>query len=75
MGVNLGKNKESDDAVGDYVAGVKKFGDIVDYLVINVSSPNTPGLRAMQGRAKLQQLVDKVCSHLGYCPQQKKYSW
>ena len=60
VGVNLGKNKTSPDAVDDYVRGVKKFGDIADYLVINVSSPNTPGLRAMQGRQQLQQLVDKV---------------
>ena len=61
LGVNLGKNKTTKDAVDDYVQGVKKFGGIADYLVINVSSPNTPGLRAMQGRKQLQELVDKVC--------------
>ena len=60
LGINLGKNKTSEDAVGDYVEGVKKFGPIADYLVINVSSPNTPGLRAMQGRKQLQELIDKV---------------
>ena len=60
LGVNLGKNKDSPDAVADYVAGVKKFGELADYLVINVSSPNTPGLRAMQGRQILQELVSKV---------------
>ena len=53
-------NKTSEDAIKDYTEGVKKFGEIADYLVINVSSPNTPGLRAMQGRQQLQELVDKV---------------
>lgn len=58
--MNLGKNKSSDNAVGDYVKGVRKFGLIADYLVINVSSPNTPGLRALQGRKQLQELISKV---------------
>ena len=40
IGVNLGKNKLSETAVDDYVAGVKKFGEVADYLVINISSPN-----------------------------------
>ncbi len=43
LGINLGKNKTSLDAIGDYVLGVQKFGALADYLVINVSSPNTPG--------------------------------
>ncbi|CAH1269603.1 Hypp4220 [Branchiostoma lanceolatum] len=60
LGINLGKNKTSADAVGDYVEGVQKFGALADYLVINVSSPNTPGLRALQGRQELEQLIDKV---------------
>ncbi|XP_014662621.1 PREDICTED: dihydroorotate dehydrogenase (quinone), mitochondrial-like [Priapulus caudatus] len=57
VGVNLGKNASSADAVGDYVSGVRAFGDIADYLVVNVSSPNTPGLRAMQRREALLALV------------------
>jgi dihydroorotate dehydrogenase len=60
VGVNLGKNKTSDDAVADYVAGVRAFADQADYLVVNVSSPNTPGLRALQGRDQLAQLLDAV---------------
>eukprot|EP00058_Branchiostoma_floridae_P019413 XP_002604903.1 hypothetical protein BRAFLDRAFT_264353 [Branchiostoma floridae] len=60
LGINLGKNKTSPDAVGDYVEGVQKFGALADYLVINVSSPNTPGLRTLQGRQELEQLIDKV---------------
>lgn len=60
LGVNLGKNKESIDAAQDYVLGVRKLGPYSDYLVINVSSPNTPGLRKMQGREELAQLLDAV---------------
>ena len=60
LGINLGKNKTSPDAVGDYVKGVHTFGCLGDYLVINVSSPNTPGLRDMQGREKLAELIDNV---------------
>ena len=43
VGVNLGKNKTSEDAAADYVTGLQKLGAHADYLVINVSSPNTPG--------------------------------
>ena len=60
VGVNLGKNKESPDPVNDYVIGVQKFADVANYLVINVSSPNTPGLRDMQGRQQLRELVKEV---------------
>lgn len=60
VGVNLGKNKISDNAVADYVAGVKTLGPVADYLVVNVSSPNTPGLRALQGRDSLRELLTAV---------------
>jgi len=60
VAVNLGKNKESSDAVDDYVKGVIELGELADYLVINISSPNTPGLRGMQGRDILKELVGKV---------------
>ncbi len=58
LGVNLGKNKDTVQAVTDYVAGVKVFAEIADYLVINVSSPNTPGLRALQGKSALSEILD-----------------
>lgn len=61
MGVNLGKNKTSPDAAGDYLKGVSKFGPVADYLVINISSPNTPGLRDMQRQDELKSLLSKVC--------------
>jgi len=57
VGVNLGKNRDSADASADYVAGVERLGPLADYLAINVSSPNTPGLRALQGRAALESLL------------------
>ncbi|XP_073989120.1 dihydroorotate dehydrogenase 2 [Rhodnius prolixus] len=60
VGVNLGKNKESDDPIGDYVKGVRLFGPLADYLVINVSSPNTPGLRDWQKKEKLEELLTAV---------------
>jgi len=60
IGVNLGKNKLSDCAAQDYVDGVNKFGAIADYLVINISSPNTPGLRSLQKKAELENLISQV---------------
>ncbi|XP_057478356.1 dihydroorotate dehydrogenase (quinone), mitochondrial [Actinidia eriantha] len=60
LGVNLGKNKISEDAAADYVQGVHTLSQYADYLVINVSSPNTPGLRQLQGRKQLKDLVKKV---------------
>jgi len=57
LGVNLGKNKLSDDEIGDYTIGIQKLGPYADYLVINVSSPNTPGLRSLQQREPLYNLL------------------
>ncbi|MBL8629576.1 MAG: quinone-dependent dihydroorotate dehydrogenase [Rhodospirillaceae bacterium] len=62
IGVNLGKNKESQDAAADYVVGVKAFANLVDFIVVNVSSPNTPGLRALQGVDSLVTLTRAVRS-------------
>ena len=60
IGVNLGKNKTSDDAAADYRVGAQSLAHYADYLVINVSSPNTPGLRALQSKAELNSLIDAV---------------
>lgn len=57
LGVNLGKNKTSNDEIGDYTTGIRKLGPYADYLVINVSSPNTPGLRSLQQREPLYNLL------------------
>ncbi|XP_075966299.1 dihydroorotate dehydrogenase (quinone), mitochondrial [Anarhichas minor] len=60
LGINLGKNKLSQDAGADYLEGVRVLGPLADYLVVNISSPNTPGLRDLQGKAALRQLLHKV---------------
>ena len=60
VGVNVGANKDSDDRVGDYALGVRAMADVADYLTINISSPNTPGLRALQDRDGLTALLDAV---------------
>ncbi len=57
VGANIGKNRDSEDAVADYVAGLAALHDRVDYIAVNVSSPNTPGLRGLQGRDALARLV------------------
>jgi dihydroorotate dehydrogenase len=60
VGVNIGANKDSTDRIADYVAGVKRFAPLASYLAVNISSPNTPGLRAMQERAALAELLTRV---------------
>ncbi|HYD07813.1 MAG TPA: quinone-dependent dihydroorotate dehydrogenase, partial [Reyranella sp.] len=60
IGVNVGANKDSTDRAADYVVGCKALLPYADYLVCNVSSPNTPGLRNLQGRAQLADLLKRV---------------
>jgi dihydroorotate dehydrogenase len=60
LGVNIGANKDSTDFVADYVAGVKRFADVASYLTVNISSPNTPGLRNLQAREALERLLGEV---------------
>ena len=60
IGVNLGKNKDSQDAAADYVAGVAALAPLADFVVINVSSPNTPGLRALQSVEPMVALTRAV---------------
>jgi dihydroorotate dehydrogenase len=60
VGVNIGANKDSTDRTADYVALVTQLGPVVDYLSINVSSPNTPGLRNLQNRAALDELLARI---------------
>lgn len=71
VGVNLGKNKDSADAIADYAAGITRLGPLADYLVINISSPNTPGLRALQERVALRDLLQGVTEALAGLPQPK----
>jgi dihydroorotate dehydrogenase len=60
VGVNLGANRDSSDRIADYVAGIEAFSGIADYLAVNISSPNTPGLRALQSRLELTALLGRL---------------
>ena len=60
IGVNIGKNSNTKDDFSDFVSGVIALSDYASYLVINISSPNTPGLRNLQSRVKLKKLLDSV---------------
>ena len=60
VGVNIGANRDSPDAIADYVAGVARFADAADYMVLNISSPNTPGLRDLQKGGALGALLAAV---------------
>ena len=60
LGVNIGANKTSEDFVADYVAGVLRFSEVADYLTVNISSPNTPGLRNLQAAEALTRLLGEV---------------
>ncbi|MEA1649426.1 quinone-dependent dihydroorotate dehydrogenase [Nitrospirillum sp. BR 11164] len=60
VGANVGKNKDTADAASDYAIGIRRLAPLADYLVVNVSSPNTPGLRSLQGRQALSDLL-AVC--------------
>jgi dihydroorotate dehydrogenase len=69
VGVNIGKNKDTKDPIADYVTCAGQLGPLADYLVVNVSSPNTPGLRALQDRAQLTSIVEAVAQTLSTtCP-------
>ncbi len=60
LGINIGANRESADPVADYAAGVRAFGTLASYLAINISSPNTPGLRDLQAPGRLDALLKAV---------------
>lgn len=60
LGVNVGKNKDATDDAADYVAGLIKVAPYAEYVTVNISSPNTPGLRDLQHRDHLKALLAKV---------------
>lgn len=60
VGINIGKNKTSEDAVRDYRTGASLLGRLADYIVVNVSSPNTPGLRDLQAIEELRPILGAV---------------
>ncbi len=60
LGINIGKNKDTEDAAADYVTLIKRFAGIADYLTVNISSPNTPGLRNLQDPENLAPFLDAL---------------
>jgi len=60
IGANLGANKDVEDRAADYVLGLRRLAGLADYFTVNISSPNTPGLRALQGRDALDDLLGRV---------------
>lgn len=64
LGINIGANKDSKDPAYDYVLGIEKFAQQADYFTINISSPNTPGLRDLQAKEQLTKLISAVSSAL-----------
>jgi len=65
VGVNIGANKDSVDRIADYATGVRTMAPLADYLTVNISSPNTPGLRALQDKVALDDLLRAVMEARG----------
>ena len=65
VGINFGANKDSDDRTADYVTGMRAAAALSSYVTVNISSPNTPGLRALQDGAALADLVARVVAARG----------
>src|SRR3546814_16340639 len=68
VGVNIGANKDSANRIADYAAGVTAMMGVADYLTVNISSPNTPGLRALQAKAALDELLAAATEARGAGP-------
>lgn len=60
LGVNIGANKESADRIADYAEGIARMAPVADYLTVNISSPNTPGLRQLQDEGALRELLARI---------------
>ncbi len=60
VGANVGRNRDTGDEAGDYAECIGALAGLADYLVVNVSSPNTPGLRGLQSRERLSALISRV---------------
>jgi dihydroorotate dehydrogenase len=67
LGVNIGPNKDSADRIADFVRGIAAFADLASYFTINVSSPNTPGLRDLQKKDALDELVARLLEARELC--------
>jgi dihydroorotate dehydrogenase len=65
VGANIGANKDAADRIADYVAGLTRLWGLSDYFTVNISSPNTPGLRALQTKAALEELLGRIAQVRG----------
>ena len=65
VGANIGANKDATDRIADYVTGLTRLWGLSDYFTVNISSPNTPGLRALQTKAALEELLGKIAEARG----------
>lgn len=63
LGVNVGANKDSANRIDDYISGIRVFSPLADYITVNISSPNTPGLRDLQGDRELADLLGAIAAH------------
>lgn len=68
VGANIGANKDSENRIADYAAGVVAMTGVADYLTVNISSPNTPGLRTLQDKGALDELLAAVTEARGAGP-------
>lgn len=62
VGANVGANKDSTDRIADYIVGLRAFAPVADYVTVNISSPNTPGLRDLQGDKELADLLGAIAA-------------
>jgi dihydroorotate dehydrogenase len=62
VGINVGANKDSPDRIADYLVGIRAFAPLADYLTVNISSPNTPGLRDLQADGELAELLGAIAA-------------
>jgi dihydroorotate dehydrogenase len=65
VGANIGANKDATDRIADYVTGLTRLWGLSDYFTVNISSPNTPGLRALQTKAALEELLGRIAEARG----------
>jgi dihydroorotate dehydrogenase len=72
VGANIGANKDAEDRIGDYVTGLTRLWGLASYFTINISSPNTPGLRALQTKAALEELLGRLAVARDALPAQGK---
>lgn len=75
VGANIGANKDSEDRIGDYLIGLRRLWGQASYFTINISSPNTPGLRALQTRGALDELLGRLNAAAANLPATSTVPW